>query len=285
MVKQAAETVQRAQVAGHKRQIVEFLNPVNEKAMNFMAIDAMDYPCSNMKEFESIVNVTKALLQELAGEDATIKTKRIDEGGIDGDLCAIVYTADKSVVTVVWPTAEKLKELKKLSEDSAIKLLLIVNPLWKTTGNLVSEFGFGPWRKANEEFVATFLPSYALFEQRIGAPSSINMATGNRYDNGAVLRTLLAYPEKYTAHIMSGDGASQAMAAFSSRPTYQELEETISKARQAKMEIFKVAAAASNVFVEPVEGEESERAFYSPVRACVCDTFVCACVCVTRLCV
>jgi hypothetical protein len=35
----------RAQASGAARQIVELLNPVNEKEVDFMATDAMDYPC------------------------------------------------------------------------------------------------------------------------------------------------------------------------------------------------------------------------------------------------
>ncbi len=50
---------------GKKRQTVQFLNPINEKSLNFMAVEAMDYPCSNMKEFETICTVTKSFLQAL----------------------------------------------------------------------------------------------------------------------------------------------------------------------------------------------------------------------------
>jgi predicted aconitase with swiveling domain len=32
----------------------------------------------------------------------------------------------------------------------------------QTEGNLVSELGFGPWRKANEDFLATFERSYQV---------------------------------------------------------------------------------------------------------------------------
>lgn len=53
---------------GKKRQTVQFLNPINEKALNFMAVDAMDYPCSNMKEFETICTVTKSFLQALVSK-------------------------------------------------------------------------------------------------------------------------------------------------------------------------------------------------------------------------
>ena len=74
---------------------------------------------------------------------------------------------------------------------------------------MVSEFGIGPWRKANEEFVASFEPSYCLFEQRIGAPSSVNLARGSRYENGGVLRTQRCYPGPYEVHAMAPNGISQ----------------------------------------------------------------------------
>lgn len=45
----------------------------------------------------------------------------------------------------------------------------------------MSELGFGPWRAANEAFIATFERSYQLYEQRIGAPSSVDLATGTRW--------------------------------------------------------------------------------------------------------
>ena len=94
-------------------------------------------------------------------------------------------------------------------QDKRIGQLVIVNPLWKTQGQLVSEFGIGPWRKANEEFVASFEPSYCLFEQRIGAPSSVNLARGSRYENGGVLRTQRCYPGPYEVHAMAPNGISQ----------------------------------------------------------------------------
>jgi hypothetical protein len=69
-----------------------------------------------MKEFETLVGVTKEVIKAVTGGDPEIRVQRIDEGGLDGDLCAIVRTADKAVVAVVWPTAEKLPVLKKLAE-------------------------------------------------------------------------------------------------------------------------------------------------------------------------
>ena len=45
-------------------------------------------------------------------------------------------------------------------------LTLLVNPQW-TSGNLVSDFGIGPWRRRNEDFVASFEQTYVLKQMRI----------------------------------------------------------------------------------------------------------------------
>jgi hypothetical protein len=69
-----------------------------------------------MKEFETIVGCTKAMLQQLLGSGIELKVTRIDEGGLDGDLCATVTAGGKQAVAMVWPTAEKLKQIKALAE-------------------------------------------------------------------------------------------------------------------------------------------------------------------------
>jgi hypothetical protein len=197
------------------------------------------------QQFKTLVNVTKDVLSALlpllgapAAAPADLAVRRVDEGGLDGDLCAVVSAPNKRAVAVVWPTAEKLPLLKKLAADPQIGTLIAVNPLWKTEGNLVSEFGLLPWdRKANEEFVATLAPSYALYEQRIGAPSSVNLARGTRYETGAVVRVQRTHPGAYAVHVMAADGASQAIGAFDSRPSYKQLDALIADARAAKLEV------------------------------------------------
>eukprot|EP00798_Chlamydomonas_sp_ICE-L_P011302 gene11302-18939_t len=187
-VDQAAETAKRASADGRGRQMIEMINPVNEKAMNFLSTEAF------------------------MGEELEMKLDRIDEGGIDGDLCGIITSPGLAVACIVFPTAERLKQIKKLAEDKRIKNLFIINPQWKLEGNLVSELGIGPWRKANEEFLATFEASYAHYEQRIGAPSS-------------------------------------AIGSFKEgkKPSYKQLEAMIDEGRRAKLEIFRAARIASNL--------------------------------------
>lgn len=73
--------------------------------------------CSNMEEFRTLCNLTRQLCKVLFGSDVQLQTQRIDEGGLDGDLCAVITAAGSSkAVAVVWPTAEKLKDIKRLAE-------------------------------------------------------------------------------------------------------------------------------------------------------------------------
>eukprot|EP00197_Chlamydomonas_leiostraca_P003667 CAMPEP_0202860252 /NCGR_PEP_ID=MMETSP1391-20130828/2035_1 /ASSEMBLY_ACC=CAM_ASM_000867 /TAXON_ID=1034604 /ORGANISM="Chlamydomonas leiostraca, Strain SAG 11-49" /LENGTH=357 /DNA_ID=CAMNT_0049539395 /DNA_START=134 /DNA_END=1207 /DNA_ORIENTATION=+ len=269
------EMVEQAVVAikscGGRRQTLELLNPVNEKAANFLSTEAMDYPCSNMKEFETLLGVTRRVLAGVAGlaDESEVRFTRLDEGGIDGDLCGLLRAP--GYAALVWPTAEKLPLIRKLAEESAAATLLLVNPLWKTEGNLVSEFGLMPWdRKKNEELVASFPRAYALLEQRIGAPSSVaNLATGARYATGAVLRVMRSWPGGWAVHVMSPDGSSQVIGTYApeveKRPPYQELEALVNRARSQGAEIFKVATKASIDVDRPVAppSQRDAESFYT----------------------
>jgi hypothetical protein len=45
-------------------------------------------------------------------------------------------------------------------------LVLLINPQWQG-GQAVSDFGFGPWKRRKEEFVATFQDVFFLKQFRI----------------------------------------------------------------------------------------------------------------------
>ena len=116
----------------------------------------------------------------------------------------------------------------------------------------MSEFGFGPWRVENEKFVGSFSTSYSLYEQRIGSPSSVNLARGSRYENGGVVRIQRLFPSGFEVHLMAPNGSSQALGTFDAdtKPSYQALDKLITQGRDAKLEIFDVARAASRLELE-----------------------------------
>lgn len=125
----------------------------------------------------------------------------------------------------------------------------------------MSEFGIGPWRVENEKFIATFVMSYALYEQRIGSPSSVNLAIGSRYESGGVIRVQRCYPSGFEAHLMAPNGSSQALGTFDAsggKPSYQALDKLITAGREAKLEIFDVARAASRLELELERGGQQD---------------------------
>jgi hypothetical protein len=56
---------------------------------------------------------------------------------------------------------------------AAAAVSLQVNPQWKTKGNLVSDFGFGPWKQRAEDFVRKFTLSYSLQVSGARVPSVV----------------------------------------------------------------------------------------------------------------
>ena len=61
--------------------------------------------------------------------------------------------------------------MRALAEKNG-SMLLMVNPQWNESGQIVSDFGIGPWKKKAYDFLDTFEPSYSLIEKRIGAPGA-----------------------------------------------------------------------------------------------------------------
>jgi hypothetical protein len=48
-----------------------------------------------------------------------------------------------------------------------------INPQWQTKGNVVSDFGFGPWRQRAEDFLQRFPVSYGLEQVRTVTVTSL----------------------------------------------------------------------------------------------------------------
>ena len=133
----------------------------------------------------------------------------------------------------------QLRALRAQGAVAMLESLVIVNPQWSDgRGQVISDFGFGPWRKRAEDFLATFERSDSLVETRIGNPGSIDTATGERFVNGGVVRVLRAYPGAYDVHCVIADGTSAFLTTADARPGYKELEAAITAGRAQGMEIF-----------------------------------------------
>jgi hypothetical protein len=260
MIEQAASSVSLGISDNVHRQQIDFLLPINEKERRFTATEPDDYPCSLQREFEVACSLTTAMLQRVLN-DPTIEivSRRLDDGGVEGEPCAVLYPKDtKSIAAVVYPTADRLNQIKDLAKNEKRPLLLI-NPQWREAGQVISDFGIGPWKRAALDFLGTFVPTYVLKEKRIGSPGTINGATGMRFTSGGVVRILkkLQQEKRYELFAMSADGSSQLLDTSFEEPTYKQLDAMITEGRRKKLEIFSIAQKATAVF-EP-RGEEDDK--------------------------
>jgi hypothetical protein len=55
---------------------------------------------------------------------------------------AVLFPEDRSIIAVVFPTADRLKQLQAYAKAQG-RLLLIINPQWRTEGQVISDFGIG----------------------------------------------------------------------------------------------------------------------------------------------
>lgn len=54
----------------------------------------------------------------------------------------VLFPEDRSIIAVVFPTADRLKQLQAYAKTQG-RLLLIINPQWRTEGQVISDFGIG----------------------------------------------------------------------------------------------------------------------------------------------
>ena len=272
MAQQAAAAVDRALADGLSRQTIKMLLPINQREYDFMATETADFPCSIQTEYKAAGALTRTLLEGLAAvpEGSVVETKI----GTEGDPAGVFKDPQAQVSAVTFPAAEKLDTLRTLDRGRGAQGLLIVNPQWNVTkGNVVSDFGFGPWRRAAEDFLARFAPTYSLEEYRVGSPGTLNPVTMEAGGGtGGVVRVLRCYPGDWHVYLVGQAGGTIPLGSFTSEPTYQQLGDAIAAyvARGGSTipsKVAKAAAAGQEQEGGAREGAESDRLTASQVDA------------------
>mmetsp|Transcript_20068 Transcript_20068/g.68266 ORF Transcript_20068/g.68266 Transcript_20068/m.68266 type:complete len:369 (-) Transcript_20068:378-1484(-) len=217
MIEQAASVVSESRDAGARAQKVELLLPINQRKDDFTFTEQLDYGDSQGEVFRVASQVTSSLVERLAPGQRVI-SKRIDD---DNEPCGLFYAADRSVLAVTLPTAERLDQIKDLYAEGA-PLTLLINTQWNEAGQVVSDFGFGPWKAAAEKFLAGFELTYSLYEKRIGAASTLDPARPGEYMGlGGVARVLKTAGGQWQVFAMGGDGSSECVAVLDGEPSYE----------------------------------------------------------------
>lgn len=230
MVRQAATAVSEASRCECRRQAVQFLLPINQRRSNFLSTEPIDYPCSLYDEYRSAVRVVQAMLDEIddSRNVGTVQLEEIGTAGVEGEPAAIVRTGSNTHAALVFPVSDQLDKLRKLDANCGKETLMVVNPQWNLTkGNLVSDFGIGPWKRKAEEFLATFEPVYVLEEHRIGAPGSLDPISGDVAGRGGVVRLLKVYNAPWQLYLVQQGDGLLFLGEFERKPTYKDMEVAI----------------------------------------------------------
>ena len=118
-------------------------------------------------------------------------------------------------------------QVEKLAAAAALRPALLVNPMWNLSGQFISDFGVGPWRKAKEDLVASFVESFSLREMRI---------------RGQVLRVLRVFPGPWCVYALGGGvGAGAAgggvvpvlLGTLPERPSYKQVEALLAGSKES----------------------------------------------------
>jgi hypothetical protein len=244
-IEQAAASASAALAAGApgKRQRIELLLPVNQRAQSFTNTDALDYPSNVDTVHAAAIACAEALLRAVGGASAAAGAFTSRRVGDASDPCSVITTADRAFAVVVTPSAEHLPAIRKLAEDANRTALFILNPQWNEAGQIVSDFGIGPWKAAAMSFLDTFVPTYTLSEKRVGAASTLG-PSGKPLGLGGVARLLRAYPGEWGVFAMGGDGSSDCVRTQAEEPTYNELKDVRARACACACIVLRVALPA-----------------------------------------
>ena len=204
---------------GKTRLIVKFVLPVDQRKMNYLSTESSDFPCSVRDEYFACEAMVNRMVEKVCpGQKVTGQLSAAVEGGFSGDIAGTVAPGDKSVACVVYPSAELWKKVSALTEKQEAAAggtaTVICNPQWNLTGGqVINDFGVGPWKRRAEAFVDSFAPAYVLEEIRVG-------------DASGVVRLLRAYPDPEThIYLLSGtkSGKPELLESRAERPSYAQL--------------------------------------------------------------
>lgn len=198
-VDQAVTTIRKAWRDGVKRQRVQFLLPL------IGATELDDWPGGIRQQFKAAAPMVEEMLLELKKDPelgGRLTPTIIDDGDAVG-----AWTSDNLAI-VLFPTAETLKQVRSIAEARPQGLVILANPQWNA-GQVVSDFGFGPWRARNEELVGSFRETYTFKQLRV---------------LGEEVRILYAFPGQWQVHVAEDDGATPLVWTGAAVPSYAELE-------------------------------------------------------------
>lgn len=197
------------------------------------ATDLDDWPGGIRQQFKAAKPMVERMLSEIRRQtvDAESNEEPFREAPrptLWDDADAVVAFDSPRLACVVFPTPETLKRLDDLASSKDEKsMTIIVNPQWSLErgSQLISDFGIGPWKAANEQKAASFERAFCLKSVRI------------RGDEARVW-----YSAAAAAASATEDGSEESEKRRAGEETEQEQQEVEPK---GPWNVFLVTAAGS----------------------------------------
>lgn len=210
------------------RQRIQLLLPVNQRRNEFTSVESDDYPANDADVYKAAMETASAMIRAVDPDGGDMSATRVDN---DNDPVGVLANAAGTVRALVIPNAQNLQTLRDLAalgDANGTSITLLVNPQWNERGQIVSDFGVGPWKKRATDFLSTFEPTYSLAEYRVGAAATRDPARGGDYMGvGGVARVLKTHGGGWQTFAMGADGSSECVVSDASEPTYNYLEKEI----------------------------------------------------------
>lgn len=205
IVQQCYKAIKSAYSDGVTRQRVEIILPL------IGATDIDDWPGGIRQQFKAAQPMVEDILvqlKNLPGLEGPLSAKIID------DADAVGAWSGENVSLVLFPTAETIGELRKITEATK-KLQVIVNPQWNTEGNVINDFGVLPWvRQPALELVKSFTDTYMVKQLRI---------------NGDNTRWIYFHGYGWKVSVVRGPKEMTTILTSQVKPTYKEVEDELRK--------------------------------------------------------
>mmetsp|Transcript_3966 Transcript_3966/g.18211 ORF Transcript_3966/g.18211 Transcript_3966/m.18211 type:complete len:404 (+) Transcript_3966:91-1302(+) len=226
-VTQAASVI-RAASTSHRRQRIQLLLPINQRKNEFTSVESDDYGMNDADVYKAAMETASAMIRAVDPDGGEMSATRVDD---DNDPVGVLQNAKGSVRALVIPNAQNLQNLRDLAalgDANGTQITLLVNPQWNEAGQVVSDFGVGPWRRKAMDFLQTFESTYSLTEYRVGAAATRDPVRGGDYMGvGGVARVLKTHDSAWQTFAMGADGSSECVRADATEPTYEYLEKDV----------------------------------------------------------
>ncbi|KAK9822774.1 hypothetical protein WJX74_007606 [Apatococcus lobatus] len=213
---QVSFAVEHAYRQGIKNQLVDFPLPAGEAQYGMMG-DSQGFAGGVSESFRAARPTVERFLMALKQKDGL--QGRLAAEWLNETDCVGAWQSEQ-LAAVLFPTADSLGELRNIQLDGLDqRLMMVINPQWSTSGQIVSDFGFGQARQDAEKLVRSFQDIYSLRRMSV---------------NGDEVRLLHCYPGPWQVMLVRRNGSIVVAGVDDAPPAYARMVDLLRGVKGSK---------------------------------------------------